>query len=85
LGTRQARTRRTRGGLFAGDSTPTEGSHGSCRHLIADLLMVFKGWEVRQRVKSVAAKAVAEYDKLDTTILAGRNTQYSATIGWLRR
>jgi len=53
--------------------------------LIADLLMVFKGWEVRQRVKSVAAKAVAEYDKLDTTILAGRNTQYSAAIGWLRR
>ena len=57
--------RRTRGGLFAGDSTPTEGSHGSCRHLIADLLMVFKGWEVRQRVKSVAAKAVAEYDEVN--------------------
>ena len=35
LRTRKARTRRTRGGLFAGDSTPAEGSHGrtpQCAH-----------------------------------------------------
>ena len=30
--------RRAPDSLFAGDSTPTEGSHGSCRQLIADLL-----------------------------------------------
>src|ERR1035437_7700958 len=36
LGAGAALTRRTRGGLLAGDSTPTEGSHGSCHQLIAD-------------------------------------------------
>ena len=79
LGTREARTRRTRGGLFAGDSTPAEGSHGSCRQLIADLIYGFiRGG--RRGMSATLRRWCGQRDTRDCRrTVGGRRPRHSAT------